>query len=316
MDAPVLLLVFNRPDCTARTLAAIRQARPKKLFVVADSPRADRPDEAEKCRAVRDLIENGVDWPCEVERNYAEENMGCALRVSSGITWAFSRAEKLIILEDDILPDASFFPFCDELLIKYADDRRIAQINGCTRFFSDFETDTSYVFSRWAPIWGWASWRRAWSAYDLRMASWPAFRDSGGMKRATRSPAEFTLRTKLFEDLYQAPHPHTWDYQWSYSVMSRGLLAAMPRVNLIENIGFTPEGTHYAPGSSFGLVTHSLPFPLVHPRKVALDPAFEKKFSAAWVHAVSGGQLQLAPSRMERLVSGLRALGLGRRRLS
>ena len=113
---PVAFLVFNRPDTTERVFEAIRLARPPKLLVVADGPRAHRPDDDTKCQATRAIIER-VDWPCEVLKNYSEANLGCRTRVSSGLDWVFSTVEEAIILEDDCLPHPTFFRFCEELLM-------------------------------------------------------------------------------------------------------------------------------------------------------------------------------------------------------
>ena len=121
-DTPVAFLVFNRPDCTAKVFAAIREAQPATLLVVSDGPRPGRPDDVENCRLVREMIEKGVDWPCELKKAYAEENMGCRRRVSSGLTWVFEQVEEAIILEDDCLPDPSFFPYCAELLARFRTD--------------------------------------------------------------------------------------------------------------------------------------------------------------------------------------------------
>ncbi|MCX5762039.1 MAG: glycosyltransferase family A protein, partial [Gemmatimonadetes bacterium] len=129
LRAPVVLFAFNRPELTARVFATIRAARPSRLFLVCDGPRADRPGEADRCAAVRQILSE-VDWPCEVERNYSDENMGCGLRVSSGIEWVFARTEEAIFLEDDVLPEATFFRYCDELLERYRTDDRVMMICG------------------------------------------------------------------------------------------------------------------------------------------------------------------------------------------
>src|ERR1019366_6764616 len=128
----VVFLIFNRPDCTVRSLAAIRAARPRRLYVVADGPRSDRAGEAALCAEVRTLVESGVDWPCEVIRDYAPANLGCARRVSSGLDAVFSRESEAIIIEDDCVADPTFFRFCTELLERYRDAPQVGQIAGCT----------------------------------------------------------------------------------------------------------------------------------------------------------------------------------------
>src|SRR5689334_5993832 len=91
-QTPVAFLVFNRPDVTARVFEAIRRARPPVLLVVADGPRADRPGEAERCEATRQVAQ-AVDWPCRLLTDFAPQNLGCRRRVASGLTWVFEQVE-------------------------------------------------------------------------------------------------------------------------------------------------------------------------------------------------------------------------------
>ncbi|MFM7711944.1 MAG: glycosyltransferase family 2 protein, partial [Microcystis sp.] len=142
------------PDTTARVFEAIRQAKPPKLLVVADGPRADRADDIEKCKAARAIIE-GVDWDCEVLTNYSDVNLGCKNRVSSGLNWVFDTVEEAIILEDDCVPDPTFFRFCEELLEYYRHDQRIMVISGNNFQFGKKRTGYSYYFSVYTHCWGW-----------------------------------------------------------------------------------------------------------------------------------------------------------------
>jgi hypothetical protein len=285
LKTAVALIVFNRPECAARTLAAIREVRPPRLFIIADGPRANRQADLEQCAAVRKLVEEGVDWPCEVERDYAVQNLGCATRLATGLTWAFSRAERLIVLEDDCMPDPSFFWFCEELLERYADDSRIGQICGCPRHFSEIRRQTSYIFSRYGPCWGWASWRRAWTGFDLLMESWPRFLESGALDAIVQSPAELEARISLYGGLHNSRSNDVWDFQWGYAKMSQGMLSVIPCRNLILNIGFGGEGTHYGKKSKFGLSHSNVERPLRHPEFVLPDSKFDKAFSKASLEA-------------------------------
>src|SRR3954466_7760453 len=105
LQSPVAFLIFNRPEPTARVFERIAVAKPSKLLVVADGPRADRPAEADRCAAARRAVLDRIDWDCEVLTNLAEENLGCRKRVSSGLDWVFSQVESAIVIEDDCLPD-------------------------------------------------------------------------------------------------------------------------------------------------------------------------------------------------------------------
>lgn len=243
MNTAVAFIVFNRPEVTRRVLAAIREARPPMLLVIADGPRADMPGEAAKCAEVRAIIEAGVDWPCEVRRNYSEINLGCGRRVASGLDWVFEQVEEAIILEDDCLPDPTFFPFCEELLARYRDDERVAQIGGTNHQYREFTCANSYFFSRYNHIWGWATWRRAWRLNDFNMLQWPAFRDRADWvhlfpERSTR------LFWRSTWGGVAGGKVDTWDLRWTFTCIRFGLLTALPALSLVENIGFGAEATH------------------------------------------------------------------------
>jgi len=302
MNSAVALIIFNRPECTALTLAAIREARPSRLFVIADGPRADRPDDPEKCAAARKVVDEGIDWPCVVERNYSDRNLGCGIRPATGLTWAFSRSDRLVILEDDCVPDPSFFWFCDEMLERYANDARVGQISGCPCHFSEIKRPTSYIFSRNGPCWGWASWRRAWDCYDISMASWPRFVESGVIDALGRNRAERARRLSLYEGLYKSQRTDVWDYQWSYAKTLQGMLSIIPCRNLIENVGFDGAGTHFAPGSKFGLVRLGLERPLKHPEFVLPDGNFDRAYSAEFIATHGAPLWRRAVRKVRRLL--------------
>jgi hypothetical protein len=264
-QTPVAFLVFNRPDCTARVFAEIRAMQPRKLLVVADGPRPGRLDDIENCRLVREIIEKGVDWPCEVERAFAAENMGCRSRVSSGLNWVFERVEEAIILEDDCLPSPSFFPYCTELLARFKTDNRVMAICGCNNELNLPCDGYSYAFSRIPHIWGWATWRRAWAHYDVEMKSWPEFRDRQWIYDALPDRSVAAFWERAFEVAW-GRQSDTWDYQWAYAIVRENGLSLSPSRNLIKNLGFDDRATHTKdlvnPFSSLEL--QSMDFPLRH----------------------------------------------------
>lgn len=273
--APVALFVFNRPDLTARVFEVIRQAKPPVLLVSADGPRPDRPDDARLTRETREIVQD-VDWPCEVHWNLREVNLGCGPAMSQGIDWVFDIVDRAILLEDDCIPDPTFFPFCAELLERYQDDSRVLQIAGsnldapAAAFAGD-----SYSFASFPLVWGWATWRRAWAHYDFQMSSWPAFRDNGmlaGLHGGRRRRAQLRREWN---------HIHagngTWDHQWQYTVMSQHGLSIYPATNLVSNLGFRADATQTTgAGSMAEIPARAIESPLVHPQLVAHNPRLER----------------------------------------
>lgn len=286
LSTPVAFVVFNRPDTTHAVFQRIREAKPATLLVVADGPRAGRPGEADMCRQTREIA-TGVDWDCEVLCNFATENLGCKRRVSSGLDWVFQTVEEAIVLEDDCVPSSSFFRFCDELLARYRHDSRVMQICG-SNLLRGIEVgpvvQDSYYFSRYGPIWGWASWRRAWKHYDVTLASWPRSRDSGAYKEFCHGRGEEKFRYQLYEKLHRG-EIDTWDYQWGFEKLNRGGLSVVPRLNLISNIGFGVNATHVHTNSHSlaCLAAAEIAFPLVHPSLISADREMDRLYSRTLV---------------------------------
>jgi len=275
LNTPVAFIIFNRPDTTARIFAEIAKAKPSKLLVVADGPRKDRVGEAEKCAETRAII-NQVDWPCEILTNYSEVNLGCKRRVSSGIDWVFGQVEEAIILEDDCLPDQTFFRFCQEMLERYRNDQRVGMISGDNFQFGTKRSDASYYFSRYNHIWGWASWRRAWKFYDVSMKLWPQFRDDKYLDYffADKNIKNYWLTA------FEATHSgkiDTWDYQWVFASWANNMISIMPNVNLISNIGFGANATHTVADSIFSsMPVEPMIFPLRHPDGIYVNVKADK----------------------------------------
>ncbi len=242
LKTAVLFLIFNRLDTTKQVFEAIRQAKPPKLYVAADGPRGNKEGEAEKVKAVREYVMNNIDWNCEVKTLFRDRNLGCKFAVSSAITWFFKNEEMGIILEDDCIPSQSFFWFCEKLLERYKDDNRIMMICGSNFIKKDLSyLEEDYFFSNYYPVWGWATWRRAWKTYDVNISYWHIFKENKQLnwlcdiRVAEYYENMFNLIVKGLD---------TWDFQWCFNCLFNNGLSIIPKKNTIKNIGL--EGTHSA----------------------------------------------------------------------
>jgi hypothetical protein len=235
--APVLFLVFNRPAETKQVFQAIREARPRRLYIAADGPRPNRSGELALCDEVR-RIATAIDWECEVKTLFRSENIGCKYAVSSAIDWFFSHEEAGIILEDDTLPSKSFFAYCSELLVKFRDDTRVMKVSGFNVLSGQYDYPYDYFFSNFSFAWGWATWRRAWRLNDLELQHWNLVKN---LKFDEFYPFN-KERNLCFEQALGSLD--TWDYQWDFTMASQGGLQIIPRVSLVQNIGFNEHATH------------------------------------------------------------------------
>jgi hypothetical protein len=277
MRTPVALIVFNRPHFTARVFAAIAQAQPERLLLIADGPRPDHPDDGPRCAAVRDIVAR-VDWPCQVERLFADTNLGCGRRPASGLSWVFEQVEEAIVLEDDCVPNPTFFRFCEELLERYRTDARVMNISGTN--WQGPCPPHSYFFSIFNITgWGWATWRRAWQYYDPAVRLWPELRDTAWLLDLVRDPRVAQLFAWAFERAYVTQGDlDFWDYQWTFTCWAQHGLSILPTTTLVENVGFGPEATHMTWGEDVRarLPTGAMAFPLRHPATMVREHAAEQ----------------------------------------
>lgn len=277
LTTPILFIIFKRPDTTEKVFEAIRKAAPAKLYIAADGPRQDVPGEAERCRKTREIVQQ-VDWECEVKTLFQEKNLGCRLGASGAVTWFFSEEPEGIVLEDDCLPEPSFFQYCQEMLEKYRDDRRVMMITGDNFRFGKKTGPYSYYFSRYPSLWGWASWRRAWDLYDIEMTLWPAARDNRTLYRIFDAPGEVKFWSRQTQLVYEGKID-TWDYQWNLVNWLNHAVTVTPNVNLISNIGFDNCASHTQDDSDkhSAMAVEAIEFPLNHPPFVARDAIADRE---------------------------------------
>lgn len=240
-QTPVLVLVFNRPDLTRALLNALRPIQPTHLFIAADGPRTEKVGEDLLCKETLAVFEE-IDWPCEKVWLVRGKNLGCKLAVSQAITWFFEHVEYGIILEDDCIPAFSFFTYSEWLLKAYKDSTQIMHIGG-NYFGKPKESKSTYYFTKYSTIWGWATWRRAWKNYGLDMHGLDQFLESKSF--ATYCPIWFerVFWKKKFQYVQQG-HIDTWDYQWLYTIWKNNGLCISPYANVVSNIGFRADATH------------------------------------------------------------------------
>ncbi len=241
-SVPILFIIFNRPDTTQIVFDQLKKIKPKKLYVAADGPRRSKVGEAEKCTLTRNII-NMINWDCEVKKLFNDENLGCKKAVSNAITWFFENEEQGIILEDDVVPNQSFFYFCSELLEYYKDDNSVMHISGNNFFYNKIKLSTSYYFSIYPHIWGWATWRRAWKLFNPDIPDFPEYKSENLISNTLNQSKEKKYWLRKFELVYNN-QVDTWDYQWLYTIWKNRGLCITPAKNLATNIGFGEDATH------------------------------------------------------------------------
>lgn len=267
IKSAVLLICFNRPDTTKVVFESIRQVKPKKLYVAIDGPRINKPGESDLCGEVLKITKD-VDWECEMDYLVRDKNLGCKIGVTTSITWALANEDRIIIIEDDIVATPAFFYFADEMLEKYKNEKNIAAISA-NNYTPMENIQNDYLFSKYGHIWGWATWKRAWDAFDVEIRYIESDIKNGHLKSLGLDIQElkyFKKRAKKMLKLINNGQINTWDYQFGYYRIRNNLLSIVPKVNLASNIGIsssrtnskTKTNTNYYPAIT-NFVVHKYP---------------------------------------------------------
>jgi len=266
-DTPIALSVYARAHLVRRLVAALRPIRPRRILVFADGPHPERPGDDIHCGEARDAVAQ-IDWPCDIAWNVSDTNLGARARIQSGLAWVFDQVEEAIVFEEDCIPDPTFLPFCRELLARYRDDPRVLVISGMAWGMRPPAGPESYQFATRPRLYGWAAWRRTWAHYEPNVESWPALRPTSWLREVVGDRREAQLWEKRF-DLVRKGFD-TWDYSLTFSCWKARGLSIIPRHDLVENVGFGPDGTHTLDANSevARRRARSIAFPLVHPPQV------------------------------------------------
>lgn len=274
LEVPIILIFFNRKELALKAFKEIRRVKPQKLFLVSDGPRQGKTGELESVAEIRQCIEQQIDWECDIQKLYAEENMGCRARISSAISEVFEQEEMAIIVEDDVIAMPSFFYFCEELLVRYKDVPTISYITG-HKVCEDYDIKESYIFSRHPNIWGWATWKRAWSEYNDSIDDWYKIKNSDILEKYYNKKISKIYKTVL-EKAYTR-EIDSWGYIWTAACAKMDSIGIVPKYNLIRNEGFGDENaTHTRGKSPYKFDRKELEFPLEHPKEIMRDEGYDR----------------------------------------
>jgi hypothetical protein len=285
-SVPIVLFLFKRIDKPLEVLKQIAKVAPAKIYLLSDGGRNE--EEKRQVAQCREAIENGITWECEVIKKYEESNIGVYSNIAEGAKWVFQREKFAIFLEDDNLPEISFFRFCEEVLDKYKHDTRVLWICG-TNYLKEYtpEDGASYVFTKNMMPCGWASWSDKFCKfYDGELVLW----QNDYIKERIKDDYEY--KKLYYQDKYNLDYEleakkslgrfYSWDYQMSFSMRAHNVCAIVPKYNQITNIGVDNDSTHG--GNSLndimverfcGIKTKEMIFPLKHPDALLIDKTFE-----------------------------------------
>jgi hypothetical protein len=247
IDSPILLIAFNRPEYTRKSLEKISHVKPKKLFVAIDGPRIGNPLDLNLCKEVYDVVKD-INWVCAVQYLIRDQNVGCKGNVYGAISWVLENEDYVIIIEDDVLAEPAFFYYAQELLVRYISNENIAMISA--NQYTPIQDQADYIFSNYGHIWGWATWKRVWDKFDLDV---PYLEDSlveGLTNISFLNDRERSYHLKYFTRIFKEMsngYSDSWGHRFAIFRMNFNLLSIVPSFNLASNIGFVSSREDHKP---------------------------------------------------------------------
>ncbi|MED5280168.1 MAG: hypothetical protein VYA10_01680 [Verrucomicrobiota bacterium] len=305
-EVPILLMAFIRPDLVKRAMERLSKFAPPILYVMGDGPRSE--SEASLCEQSRKIAMNPT-WECEVIPILNDDNQGVVASFVKGMNIMFSEHEFGIYLEDDIMLSESFYDFAQEILLTYRDDTRIGHVNS-TNFIPHYDPkdyEGSYFFSEYAFEWGFATWKRMWDLYDVKMLDWRDVNQKKMLGEHCFNSRERKSLKRMFDLHCDNPRPLAWGYQWLFSCLHNKALAVTPKVNMSLNVGFNRnDSTNTSGENPVANPIANCRFPLIHPSKICRDAEYDdavsKLVSPSYLSVFSG-------KARNRILAAFKSLG-------
>lgn len=284
LKTPILFIIFNRPDTTFRVFETIKMAKPSRLYIAADGPRKTHSDDLNLCNDARKVIDL-IDWSCDIYTKLSDENLGCGKSVSSAITWFFETEQEGIILEDDCLPHLDFFFYCQELLDVYRENSFIGMISGNNFQNGKSRNNFSYYFSQYGSIWGWATWKRTWEKFNLRICIESFDTVNLSISKIFSSKSEIVYWMKI-ASLMKNSKIDSWAYPFTFCLWINNLLSIVPNTNLVTNIGFDARGTHTKDPKNISSDIPSAPIlPIIHTTLCKVDKKADRYYFQTFINS-------------------------------
>jgi len=259
LQTPVVLIAYNRPELTQVVVNAIAAANPGIVYAILDAPGAQ--EDHQLCKDVKEIIEQGF-RDCPIAWIEADEHMGGAHRVISGLQQVFELTDRAIILEDDCVPDPTFFQYCQQMLNHFEGDQRIWHISG-NNFQLNPEEESLHL-SKFPHCWGWATWKSRWQKARMTEVNGSYLSHPDRLRAMIQRNFEPKFQgvpsfSHHFVDFWTAKFKHlvagnlNWDYLWQLKIWENNGFCVLSSTHLVENIGIH-SGQHIPSSMVFKLL--------------------------------------------------------------
>jgi hypothetical protein len=239
-QAAIALFIYNRPEHLAATLDSLALCPgfdDATIYVFGDGPKNAR--DLPAVQSARSIAQQRLQGRAQFV--FSDANQGLSRSITKGVTHVLAQHLTVIVVEDDLLVSSGFLAYMNHALDRFAGDLNVFQVSGYSPFGPDDE-QSGAVLLPWTSTWGWATWRRAWVAYDPEAVGWQALKRDRVLRRRFNLAGAYDYAHML--ELQMAGLRDSWGIRWYWSVFMRDGLVCYPPSSMVLNRGFDGTGTH------------------------------------------------------------------------
>jgi len=157
------------------------------------------------------------------------------------------------------------------LLLRYRKNENIGIISGNNFQDGIKRGNSSYYFSKYPNIWGWATWKRAWIDFSIDIVNSKSIQIYQTIENSSKNTIECNYWHNIHELLKQG-QLDSWAYPFTFHNWLTHRLSIVPNVNLVSNIGFDTRATHTQANDYRIAEIPTQPIhPIRHPKSIKVD---------------------------------------------
>lgn len=165
-----------------------------------------------------------------------ESNLGVGLAVPTALDWAFETSSRLLVLEDDCLPNRHAYEFFRNNYT-YLDQNLIICGTSPFDFHQNDEKRSSCTTSKYALISGWMVSKSTWEIIDFHKSVESGYFSL--IRKSLKSPKSFIPLSFFYASMIRIRNKEVsaWDSILCFSMLMNGIKSLVPNVTLINNLG-------------------------------------------------------------------------------
>lgn len=237
VKSPVLIIFYNRVDKAKNILENLVKSKNKfkRLYFRVDGPKDDK-DEIKVKKVIR-MLKSYKKIFKHVKISSEKKNLGLQHNIIKSIDIVLKKNDRIIILEDDQLVSHNFFEFCDIMLKKFSNVKKIFSISASC-YLPNFLKKDDIFFSKFPDCVGWATWKDSWSRLRKKFSLYDVYKSNIVKNYYNNISIEHWFYEYLYREHIAKKKKGLWSTWWQFAIICENGLSINPMRNLAIHDGF------------------------------------------------------------------------------